>query len=222
MLDALSRVGLSDVATVVLVGSGARDAMNGRSDIDFLVLYDDGSQIRLDRPGDIHVQQDSRLRFLRRLEDGDDYPGWALRFGVLIHDPDGWWAKHVDAELDSPHWPDWRAKVVHAKKRISLASEMLHVGDIDAACEELMFAASHVARATLLKYGTFPLSRPEMPTQLKTIEPDLARLLARLIRGDMDAASLRSGESMLNHQIEQLQQPTTLATLPMPSVQPQK
>ena len=205
VLDALSNVGLSDMATVVLVGSGARDTMNGRSDIDILVLHDDGPQIRLDNPGDVHVQQDSRSRFLRRLENGDDYPGWALRFGVLIHDPDGWWAEHVAAELDTPHWPDWRAKVGHAKKRMNMASEMLHVGDVDAACEELMFATSHVARATLLKSGLFPLSRPELPAQLESIEPGLAQLLDRLISGDMDAASLRSGESLLNRQIERLQ-----------------
>ena len=205
VLDALSSVGLSDVATVVLVGSGARDTMNGRSDIDILVLHDNGAQIRLDRPGDVHVQQDSRSRFLRRHEDGDDYPCWALRFGVLIHDPDGWWAEHVDTELDNPHWPDWRAKVGHAKKRMNMALEMLQVGDIDAAREELMFAASHVARAYLLKHGTFPLSRPEMPSQLETIEPGLAQLLDRLISGDIDAASLRSGELLLDHQIERLQ-----------------
>ena len=205
VLDALSSVGLSDAATVVLVGSGARDTMNGRSDIDILVLHDDGPQIRLDRPGDVHVQQDSRSRFLKRLEDGDDYPGWALRFGVPVQDPDGWWAKHVAAEFDNPHWPDWQAKLGHAKKRLNLAAEMLDVGDTDAACEELMFAASHVARATLLKHGLFPLSRPELPSQLGAIEPVLAQLLDRLISGDMDAASLRSGQSLLDRQIRRLQ-----------------
>ena len=205
VLDTLTRVGLTDTATVVLVGSGARGTMNGRSDVDILVLHDDGRRIRLERPGDVHVQQDSRWRFLRRLEDGDDYPGWALRFGILIHDSDGWWAKHVAAEVDNPHWPDWRAKMGHAKKRMCLASQMLDVGDIDAASEELMFAASHVARAALLKHGVFPLSRPELPSQLEAIEPGLALLLDRLIGDDVDVACLRSGESLLERQIDQLQ-----------------
>ena len=89
VLDALTRAGLTDAATLVLIGSGARDTMNGRSDIDILVLHDDGRRIRLKRPGNVHLQQDSRSRFLRRLEDGDDYPGWALRFGTPIRDPDG-------------------------------------------------------------------------------------------------------------------------------------
>ena len=76
VLDALKRAGLANTATVVLVGSGARGVRNPRSDIDILVLHDDGHRIRLKRPGDIHLQQVSRSKFLRRLEKGDDYPCW--------------------------------------------------------------------------------------------------------------------------------------------------
>jgi hypothetical protein len=204
VFDALTLEGLADTATVVLTGSGARDTMNGRSDIDILVLDDVERRIRLNYPGDVDLQQYSRSRFLSRLEDGDDYPCWALRFGIPMRDPDGWWAKHVAAEFDNPHWPDWRPKVDHGRKRMILASELLDVGDVDAASEELMFAASHVARATLLKHGVFPLSRPELPSQIEGIEPSLAYLLELLIGGNVEAADLRSGESLLVRQIEQL------------------
>ncbi len=204
VLDALSQAGLTDVATVVLVGSGARGVRNWRSDIDVLVLHEDGHRIRLTRPGDIHLQQYSRSRFLRRLEDGDDYPSWALRFGRPMRDPDGWWAKQATAELENPHWPDWRAKVEHARKRIRIASELLEVGDTDAASEELLFAASHVARAILLKEGVFPLSRPELPSQLQDGDPSLARLIERLIFDDMDATSIALGKSLLQERLEQL------------------
>jgi hypothetical protein len=204
VLKALASLGVADEATVVLIGSSARNTMNERSDVDILVLHDDDRRIRLERPGDVHLQQDSHPRFLRRLENGDDYPGWALRFGIAVRDPKGWWGKHVAAELDDPHWPDWRAKVDHAKKRMRMASDLLAVGDLDAASEELMFATSHIARAVLLKHGHFPLSRPELPSQLETIEPTLAQLLDRLIVGDLDVVGLQSGESLLKHQIDQL------------------
>ena len=202
MLDALGQAGLADAATVVLVGSGARGALNWRSDIDVLVLHDD--RIRLKRPGDIHLQQDSRSRFIRRLENGDDYPGWALRFGMPMRDPDGWWAERVAAERENPHWPDWRAKMEHARKRIRMALDLLEVEDMDAASEELLFATSHVARATLLKEGVFPLSRPELPTQLEDVDPSLARLLERLIRDEISAAELRSGALLLERRLESL------------------
>ena len=202
VLEALTELGLADTVTVILVGSGARETMNARSDIDILVLHDESHRIRLKSPGDVHVQQDSRSNFLKRLEGGDDYPGWALRFGIPIRDPDGWWAKHVQAELDSPHWPDWRAKVRYARKRMTLALELLGVGDIDAASEELMFAASHVARALLLQHGVFPLSRPELPSQLEAIDPDIARLLDRLIYAEVDATCLQAGGLLLKRKIE--------------------
>ena len=67
-----------------------------------------------------------------------------------------------------------------------------------------MLAASHVARAVLLKNGVFPLSRPELPSQLEKVEPSLAQLLEGLIEGDADASVLRSGASLLEGQLEQL------------------
>ncbi len=204
VFDALTLEGLAGTATVVLVGSGARNAMKVHSDVDILVLSDDHRRIRLNRPGDVHLQQDSRSMFLKRLEDGDDYPGWALRFGIPIRDPDGWWARSVAAEIDNPHWPYWRPKVDHARKRMSMASELIEVGDIDAAIEELMFAASHIARAVLLKQDVFPLSRPELPLQLENIEPSLSRLLQGLIEGELDSACLKAGMSLLERQIERI------------------
>ncbi len=197
VMDALTDSGLAATAIVVLVGSAARGAMSPRSDIDVLVLHPDGQRIRLRRPGDIHLQQDSRSRFLKRLVDGDDYPGWALRLGLPLRDPDDWWARHVAAELANPHWPDWRPKVDHARKRIRMATALLDLDDLDAAAEELLFTASHVARAVLLKTGTFPLSRPEMPSQLKAVDARLAVLLKQLAGDATDAVTLRSGASFL-------------------------
>lgn len=203
-MDALTESGLAETATVVLVGSAARGAMSPRSDIDVLVLHPEGQRIRLGRPGDIHLQQDSRSRFLRRLADGDDYPGWALRLGLPLRDPDNWWARHAAAELANPHWPDWRPKVDHARKRIRMASALLDVDDLDAAAEELLFAASHVARAVLLKNGTFPLSRPEMPSQLQSVDARLAVLLGQIAGDATDAATLRSGASILEQRLRHL------------------
>ena len=201
VLDALASSGMLEATTVVLVGSSARESMHEHSDIDVLVVHEYDCRIRLDRPGDIHLQQDSRSRFIRRLEDGDDYPGWALRFGIPIHDPGGWWTEQVATELDNPHWPDWKPKADYARKRINVSGQLLDTGDVDAASEEMMFAASHVARAVLLQKGQFPLSRMELPSQLENIAPDLACLLGRLIVGGMDPEGLRAGEKLLKRQI---------------------
>lgn len=205
VLNALTREGLSDNATAVLIGSCARGVANSRSDIDLLIVHKDECRLRIEHPDDIHLQQYSRIKFLTRLAEGDDYPSWALRFGISLQDPDGWWAKQVAMESENPHWPDWHPKIAHANKRLSMASELLEVGDLDAASEELMFAASHVARATLLKRGEFPLSRPELPAQLDRImEQPLGQLLANLIHSEMDATELAHGKSLLERQISDL------------------
>ena len=50
----------------------------------------------------------------------------------------------------------------------------------------------------------FPLSRPELPSQLKAVDPNLARLLELLMTGDTDAVNLREGESLVMHRIKEL------------------
>lgn len=202
LFNALTEEGLADKTTVVLVGSSARGVMNDRSDVDILVLKDDDRRLRIEYPGDIHLQQDSRSRFLRRLQEGDDYPGWALRYGIPVSDPDGWWATQTAAERENPHWPDWCPKVEHARKRMRITAALLEIGDYEAASEELMLATSHVARANLLKQGVFPLSRPELPAQLMEFEPSLADLLEKLIKGDVDAGSLSLGYASLERKVE--------------------
>ena len=203
-LQALFRAGLDSAATVVLVGSAARGIRTPRSDVDLLILNEDGARVTLPKPGAAHLQQDSRSRFLRRLTDGDDYPAWALRMGVPLRDADGWWAEQVAAERAKPHWPNWRPKVDYAKRRLQLAAELLETGDEDAAREELLLAASHVARAVLLKTGAFPLSRPELPDQLEAVDAELAGLLRQLIFGDSFAEGLPAAMSMLSSKLARL------------------
>ena len=204
LFKALNEKGLSSSTTVILVGSSARGVMNDRSDVDILILQNDDRRLQIEHSGDLHLQQDTRSRFLRRLQDGDDYPGWALRFGEPISDPDGWWAKQVTAERESPHWPNWRPKIEHAQKRLRMTKELLEIGDYLAASEELMLATSHVARATLLKEGVFPLSRPELPSQLTDNKPSLAGLLENLIDGDFENEDLHKGQVFLQKQIAEL------------------
>lgn len=204
IVSALLRAGLDPASTVVLVGSAARGARTSCSDVDVLILNEDGKRLTLARPGDTHLQQDSRTRFLRRLANGDDYPAWALRLGVPLRDADGWWAEQVAAEQADPHWPDWCPKVAYARKRVHLASDLLTSGDLDAAAEELLLAASHAARAVLLRAGVFPLARPELPDQLSALDADLAATMRLLMFGHAEAAELRSAIRLLENRVGKL------------------
>lgn len=149
----------------------------------------------------MHLQRETRTRFLDRLDEGDDYPMWALRFGIPQHDPDDWWAIQVDREKRRPHWPDWTTKVDPALKRMRLAGELLETRDRDAAAEEYLYAASHIARATLLRSGVFPSSRPEIPGQLAQIDSELDDTLEELIDGDPDLDRLPEIEKVLKNRL---------------------
>ena len=167
-------------ATVLLIGSAARGRMTWRSDIDLMVITTHPLR-RISAPLRIHLHPESRANFVQRLRDGDEFVSWATRFGRLLRDPSGWWEQVSQSQIPSP---DWRQKLHHIGKRLRIARLAIKDGDREAAEEELMMAASHCGRALLLRRGSFPLSRPELPEQLAEAgELKLAGLLSRLIKG---------------------------------------
>jgi uncharacterized protein (UPF0332 family) len=109
----------------------------------------------------------------------------------------GLWER-IRSAPEAMNWPSWQTKIMHAASRLFLASELLDIGDLDAAAEELLYSASHSARAVLLRREVFPLSRPEMIDQLN--ENGFARLsstLAALLSGDTHGSALERAQQYL-------------------------
>lgn len=188
-------------AAVILIGSAARGEGTERSDVDFLVVWPEERIVKVRPSVDSHVHQETRSRFLERLAQNEDFPAWALRYGVPIRDPDGWWSEQVRREEQNPHWPDWRAKIVHGSKRLRMAAMAMEDGDDEAAAEELLFAASHAARAVLLKSDIFPLSRPELPSQLEGVDDALSRALCGLIEGSLGTPDLERTARLIEERL---------------------
>ena len=185
LLSQLDGAGLAKHASVILIGSAARGVQTWRSDIDFLVVFPGPERLNLHPPVEVHLQQESRHHFLQRLSEGDDYPVWALLYGKTLHDPSGWWMRTAGKERAHPHVPDWTPQAARAEKSLKWARELLDIGDRDAFEEQCLYAASHLARAILLKRGVIPLSRPEMADQIRESNPELARALDGLDQGNM-------------------------------------
>lgn len=102
-------------------------------------------------------------------------------------------------------WPDWRTKVYHAAKRLALAVKALADGDRDAAEEESLLAASHLARAVLLRARKLPLSRPELPEQLMAVgRTKLAGALSQLMSNVLSLADLRNTAQVIDQELEAL------------------
>lgn len=163
---------------VVLVGSRARGTVvPDLSDVDVLVV---GDQPTPRPPADIQLIVVPEGRFRERLREGDDFPQWALRYGLPLCGRRRWRQLGESLLPDAP-WPSVQRKLRQADRKLSAVRDLLEIGDVPAAEEELRFALSHLARALLLSRHVFPLSRPELADQLAEAGlPTVARFLRRL------------------------------------------
>jgi uncharacterized protein (UPF0332 family) len=164
--------------SVILIGSVARSTHSSQSDLDLLVISDRSAPVER-HPDRLHVQVLTTQQFIERLRAGDDFAAWCVRYGVPIVTAKPWF--DIVNSAEAAIWPDWHRKIRHAARRLVLAVALLETGDISAAQEELLYAVSHTARAILLKVRIFPLSRPEIISQLRESNHDrLAKILEDL------------------------------------------
>lgn len=204
ILKGLDSRGALDHATVVLIGSAARRKETKWSDIDLLIITQKGIT-PWSPPTNVQIHFETRSHFIERLEKRDDFPSWALRFGEVLMDSDGWWRTILMDKKLKDIWPDWRAKIVHAERRLKMAEAVLETGDADAAWEEFLFAASNLARAQLLKAFVFPLSRAELPQQLRNIKDNMmASALESLISEEPAFTKIRKIDIFLRKRLFQL------------------
>lgn len=205
-MEMLRETGGGDEATVVLLGSAARGTMTWWSDVDLLVVTAEPiTRWRVPIDLDLHVE--TRDQFLDRLRRGEDFQAWALRFGKVVSDQSGWWST-AQATHASCQWPSWRLKLDHVRrKRLSIASRLLEDGDEEAAREEYLAIASHVARALLLRAKVFPLSRPELPAQLRQVGcRQLADGIEKLTQGNPELEELRAIADCVEGELAQLKE----------------
>lgn len=184
LLSLLAQQGLLESACVVLIGSAARGTTHPGSDIDILLVLEReiGS---LPLPYEIDAHVFTRAKFLERLQRGDDLACWAIRCGRILSDKSSWWSSIAHSGTYTKAWPNWRQKITHATRRLRNSISLGGSGDIDAAWEECTLAASHIARAVLLRNDIFPLSRLELVAQLSEARfQNLARIMNKLLLGN--------------------------------------
>ncbi len=175
-----------DSAAVVLVGSRARGTVDEWSDIDLLAIRTGEVP---ETKGRVQIIQATEQELEERLDRGDDFAAWVLRFGKPVFGRRSW--EELKARLSArERWPDPGIKRRKALEHLRAAHALDDLGDEEAAEEEARTALIHLARAVLLEHGVFPLSRPELSEQLEAIE---AMQLARAsISRDMPREELLS------------------------------
>lgn len=168
---------------VVLIGSWARGCQSSAtSDVDLLVGLPSGG--RCEGKSRLQVICLSSSEISQRASEGDDLPLWALRYGLPLSGRRRWDALR-DEVLPGAAWPNPKRRFALASRQLDYAHELAEMGDHEAAVVELNTALGHLARGVLLEKRIFPLSRPEVPDQLRAAQLDsLASLL--------DAAATRN------------------------------
>lgn len=165
--------------SLVLSGSTARGSRTGISDLDYHLVGPPIDTGELSRELDLHVLTPAGVT--RHLLDGDDFVQWSLRFGLVVFD-NGPVREAVSLMDRERLWPDPDRKRAHATKSLDLARRFVATGDEDGALVQVRTALSLAARAHLLASGLFPLSRAELPDQLREIgENQAAEALAETI-----------------------------------------
>ncbi len=178
----------SGAQAVALTGSTVRRRRTAASDLDLHVV---GTRPPLDDiEVDVDVYATTADELFTRLRDGDDYTQWTLRFGWVLFDTGI--LREAAAELAaSGRWPSPERKLGQVHRMLRVTEQVLASGDVDAAAEQVKGALTGTARWRLLEAGVFPLSRAELPGQLRAIgERAIASALDRCIDGDPDEDEL--------------------------------
>jgi hypothetical protein len=153
---------------LVLIGSIARP-VEYVHDVDLLFIYSNRRPRLSGHPLDVDIRAFSASDLEKLVAKGNELIAWSVRFGKVVCQHQAYWSHLItqwktNAPIISPSVPIERA----LKAEIAY-KELLALGDLEAAHEQLTSALTHRAWACLLTTGVFPASRPELPAQLRAI-----------------------------------------------------
>jgi hypothetical protein len=171
-----------------LTGSTARARRTAISDLDYHVV---GKRPRHnDLPDDVDVYATDLAGFWRKLNEGDDFVQWTLRYGCVLFD-EGVFHQGMKHLVSENLWPSPSLKFARLAEHIRLARRLISMGDRDAAQDQVRATLTSVSRGLLLDSRVFPLARAELPQQLRAAElPELGRALQRSIADELTLAQL--------------------------------
>lgn len=173
----------SSVDAVVVFGSAVRSTVRSY-DLDLLFIYSGQSKPEItSNRMEIDLRSYTRSQVKELLERGHDLICWAVRFGKPVCQRDSYWerlASQWTGSIPLPSVPDAEQR---SKKAWTLFEDLIEIGDVDAALEQYVTYLTHRARIKLIRQNIYPASRPELPSQLRSIgEHSLGQNLEQALR----------------------------------------
>ena len=177
----------SNIVAIVAVGSSVRPHVTS-VDLDLVVISRDPQAFKQTAPLEIDLRVYPVALVETKLAEGNDLLGWAVKFGRVLFERDHFWQRVVDRWIDSMPLPSPEIARQRAAVALRRYTKVSAVDDKDAAQEQAVSYATHLARAALLTRGIYPASRPELVGQLRSAGYDaLAANVEKILRGEVEA-----------------------------------
>jgi len=183
-----------NIMAVVAVGSAVRSSVRS-SDLDLVVICREPARMKIKPPIEIDIRTYAASRVDTLIRGGNDLLGWAVKFGRVLFQREGFWDAVLESWLDQLPFPSVEVALQRASDSFRRLNNVLKLGDVDAAYEQALSYVTHLARAELLRRRVYPASRPELPKQLRTagcvrIAEWLERLIDRKVEHSEQIAEL--------------------------------
>lgn len=194
---------LKNVKTVVLLGSTIRQRVHPRSDFDILLVYEGVEPPKVNAPIEVDLRMYSANELDKKLGERDEILCWALKYGIVAFDSDGLWASLAVKVGDQIPLPSRAEAESRGRKSLNRAIEMLDNHDEEAADDLVLAALTQIARGILIAWNVFPASRPELPSQLRSLFPHhpVADVLDEAMFGNSSPSKLIDKAKLLIDQL---------------------
>src|SRR5690348_15027514 len=117
-----------ETAAIVAIGSAVRPAYHAESDIDFLAIADDEAAVDGPRPIDVDLRIFRCCEVEKKIRDGDDLLGSAIRFGRAIFERDEFWKDLCSRWVSRLPFPLPETSIARALRFEHVARELVAMG----------------------------------------------------------------------------------------------
>jgi hypothetical protein len=179
-----------NMLAVVAIGSAVRIAVPS-VDLDIIVICKAPPKLKAKPPLEIDLRFYLESDVDHEIMQGNDLLGWAVKFGRVIYQREGYWDVIVESYRNRLPLPSADIFAKRAKESFIRLVKVFEIGDMDAAYEQALSYITHLGRTELLRRKVYPASRPELPAQLRSIGcVQLADWLENLIDSAAEHAKL--------------------------------
>lgn len=155
-----------NIMAVVVVGSAVRPGVTS-IDLDLVIVCREPAKLKAKPPIEIDLHAYAAHQVEAQITGGNDVLGWAVKFGRVLFQRQGYWDEILESWRDRLPLPSAAIASRRAEEAFHRLGKVHELGDPDAAHEQALSYVTHLARAELLKRQVYPASRPELPGQLQ-------------------------------------------------------